>query len=146
MAFGGYSMAKIVLIACARGKRVYSAKAGDLYTSRLFQFNLRYARSLRPDSIFILSAKHGLIPSDEIIAPYNVTLNKMPVKERRAWAEKVVRQLDRRADLLNDEFVILAGVRYREFLIPHLRRYNMPLEGMPIGKQLQWLKRRIEDV
>lgn len=40
--------------------------------------------------------------------------------------------------------ILLAGQRYREFIEPWLRErghpVSIPLEGLPIGKQLQWLK------
>ena len=40
--------------------------------------------------------------------------------------------------------VMFAGVRYRRFLYPSLRRYGydieIPMQGLGIGKQLQWLK------
>ncbi len=133
-------MKTIVLIACASQKQPVAAAARDLYVSTLFKFSLRYARQLAPDAIFILSAKHGLVALDEIIAPYDVTLNAMQAAARRAWAGEVIRQLQAHADLQRDHFVILAGKRYRQYLLPHLASYEIPLEGLPIGKQLQYLK------
>ncbi len=44
-----------------------------------------------------------------------------------------------------DEVVIFAGQRYREYLEGYLRlRFNsvtVPMEGLRIGQQLNWLKR-----
>jgi len=45
------------------------------------------------------------------------------------------------ADLQNDRFTILAGDRYRWFIMPDLRNAEVPLEGLPIGKLLQALDR-----
>lgn len=84
-------------------------KAKDLYQSSLFKYGLRYAESLKPDKIFILSAKHGLLGLEEEIEPYNQTLNKMPDNERKVWAEGVLRQLKQVSDLQKDEFVFLQG-------------------------------------
>jgi len=92
--------------------------------------------------VFILSAKYGLVPLDEAIEPYDVTLNKMSARERRHWAAKVISQLQQHCDLENDHFVILAGKKYRQYLLPHLRSYEVPLAGLPIGKQLQFLKEK----
>lgn len=64
---------------------------------------------------FILSAKYGLVAPDELIGPYEQTLNTMPIQERRAWARRVVSQLSARMPLLR-HIVFLAGARYREFL------------------------------
>lgn len=114
-------------------------KAKDLYISPLFTGNLRYARSLKPDSIFILSAKYGLLELDKVVEPYNTTLKDMSSVQVKAWADKVVEQLKAQADLQRDHFILLAGEKYRKYLVPHLAFYEVPLQGMPIGKQLQYL-------
>ena len=66
----------------------------------------------------------------------------MPRLERRAWAGQVLALLD---EVLckEDRIVILAGERYREFLEPALieqgHEVSVPMRGLGIGKQLQWL-------
>lgn len=132
-------MKTMVLIACASKKITHTARAEDLYISPLFVGNLRYAKSLAPDAIFILSAKYGLLDLDKEIEPYNVTLKDMSTVQVRAWANGVLEQLGRRADLQHDHFVFLAGDIYRKFLVPHLGSYEVPLAGMRIGEQLQFL-------
>ena len=67
-------MANIILISCVSKKLNKKARAKDLYISPLFKFNLRYAKSLKPNKIFILSAKYGLVPLEKEIDPYNQTL------------------------------------------------------------------------
>lgn len=114
----------------------------DLYISPLFRMNLQYARQFSPQKVFILSAKYGLVKLDEEIEPYDVTLNEMSARERRNWAAKVVSQLQEYYDLENNHFVILAGQKYRQYLLPHLQSYQVPLAGLPIGKQLQFLKEK----
>jgi hypothetical protein len=94
------------------------------------------------DQWYILSAEHGLLRPDAIIAPYNKTLNEMPLAERRMWADKVLNTL---ATLLaaGDEVIILAGKRYREFVIPQIEargvRVSVPMKGLGIGEQKHWL-------
>ena len=132
-------MKTMVLIACASKKITHKARAEDLYISPLFVGNLRYAKSLAPDAIFILSAMYGLLDLDKEIEPYNVTLKDMSTAQVRAWANGVLEQLARRADLQHDHFVFLAGDVYRKFLVPHLASYEVPLAGMRIGEQLQFL-------
>ena len=138
-------MNQIALISCVSKKRSSASKAADLYTSALFKLNLQYARQLNPDDIYILSAKYGLVALDDEIEPYDVTLNTMGVTERKAWANKVIEQLASRCDLQQDHFIILAGERYRQYLLPHLSSYEIPLQGLRIGEQLQFLKRRISN-
>lgn len=78
----------------------------------------------------------------ERIAPYERTLNKMSRSERHGWAERVQRQL---ADVLppRAEVIVLAGVRYRQDLLPFLEArgftVRIPLEGLSFGRQLQRL-------
>jgi len=135
-------MRSIVLISCVKSKLAHPARAGDLYISDLFKSNLAYAIYLRPHAIYILSAKYGLITLNQKIAPYELTLNTMSVPERKAWAAAVLHQLGKHTHLHRDLFIFLAGLRYREYLIPALKHVQIPLEGMSFGKQLQELKRR----
>lgn len=133
-------MKKVVLISCASKKRSSKSQAKDLYVSDLFKKNLQYALQLQPDHIFILSAKYGLVPLDEEIEPYDVTLNNMPAKEVKDWSEGVLRDLARKSDLQQDRFVFLAGAKYRKYLVEHLTYVEIPFEGLTIGRQLQRLK------
>ena len=132
-------MVKIVLISCVSKKLHYKSKAQDLYVSPLFKKNLQYAKSLNVDNIFILSAKYGLLKLDEEIESYDKTLNKMHSDEIKRWANSVLNQLKKSTNLEDDEFVFLAGNNYRKFLLPFIKHYNIPMKGLSIGKQLQWL-------
>ena len=135
----------IVLISCVSQKLSHKAKARDLYISTLFRLNLRFAQKLSPSNIFVLSAKYGLVDMEEEIEPYDVTLNTMPYKERKKWAEKVLKQMINCCNIKDDHFIILAGQKYRQYLIPQLASYEIPMEGLRIGEQLQFLKRRVEN-
>lgn len=138
-------MKKIVLIACANRKLGYRSKAKDLYISPLFRYNLEYARLLRPNEVFILSAKHGLLDLNKKVEPYNQSLNNMSFKEVKKWADSVLIQLRKIADLEKDEFIFLAGNNYRKFLLPYMKYYKIPMRSLGIGKQLNWLKKRIKN-
>lgn len=134
-------MKSVVLIACASSKLPFAAKARDLYRSDLFQKSFAYAESRHPDAVFILSAKHGLVHPDEVLEPYDLTLNTMSTRDIAAWAERVFAQLQTRTDVQHDHFVFLAGDRYRRFLASRLGSVEVPLHGLRIGQQLQWLTR-----
>ena len=135
---------RIVLISCASKKLSHKAEAKDLYVSPLFKLNLKYARSLKPDKIFILSALYGLIDLNKQINPYNKTLNKMPKNEIKIWANEIIDKLNKLTDTKKDEFIFLAGERYRKYLIPNLNNYQIPLKGLGIGKQLKYLKEKTQ--
>ncbi len=132
-------MRTIVLISCVSKKQPHKLKAKDLYISPLFRKNLAYARKLKPDAIYILSAKYGLLDLETEIEPYDLTLNNMPATEIKVWAGKVIKQLSEQTDVQQDHFVFLAGTKYRKYLTHHISSYEVPMEGMPIGKQLQYL-------
>lgn len=131
---------KIVLISCVSKKLPHRAKARDLYVSTLFKLNLKYANSLNPVEIYVLSAKHGLLELEREIEPYEQTLNNMRTTEIRAWANSVLQQLRSIASLEEAEFIFLAGDKYRKYLLPHIKNAVVPLEGLRIGEQLQRLK------
>jgi len=133
----------VALVACAAAKLPFAAAASDLYVSSLFRKARLYAEK-HADSWYILSAKHGLVRPDKIIEPYDVTLNAMPIAERRRWSDQVNRQLE---DVVarGDQLIMLAGSRYREG-IENVQRtrgveVEVPMQGMRIGEQLQWLSR-----
>ena len=136
-------MQTIVLISCVKSKLDVPARAAELYTSTLFRLNLAYARQLQPDAIYILSAKYGLLELDQVIEPYEKTLNKMDEYDKRVWAMQVLASLRRKADLNADRFIFLAGVNYRKYLVPHMAHVEIPLEGLALGQQMQELKRRL---
>ncbi len=138
-------MKTIVLIACASVKRHQRARAEDLYVSALFRGNLLYAKRRKPDAIYILSAKYGLLELDRVIEPYDTTLREVSAEKKRAWADGVLVQLRRHTDLERDYFILLAGDAYRRYLIPHIAFYEIPLHGMAIGKQLHYLAAQRND-
>ncbi len=123
----------VYLISCVSKKRATPALAKDLYQSELFRRARDYVEA-SGGQWFILSAKHGLTDPDEVIAPYEQTLN--------TWAERVQAQMDERLPTV-ERIVVIAGKRYREFLMPYLHRraakVEVPLEGLRIGEQLRWL-------
>lgn len=134
------------LVSCVSRKRDHRLAAKDLYISDWFVKARAYVEQAG-DEWFILSAEHGLVSPEAVIDPYERTLNTMRIADRRAWGSKVLKQL-----LLKlrggDRVVILAGARYREFLVDAIRAkgltVDIPLEGMRIGEQLRWLKRNTE--
>jgi len=133
---------RIALVSCVKSKQSVPARASELYTSALFRALRRHAE-VSADAWYILSAEHGLLRPDQVIAPYERTLNRMSKRDRLSWAERVQKQL---SDVVppRAEVLVLAGERYRTDLIPFLRErghtVSVPLEGLSFGRQLQRLK------
>lgn len=138
-------MKKIVLISCVSKKLDVKAQACELYISPLFRLNWAYANQLAPDAIFVLSAKYGLIQPSQEIEPYDMTLNAMSSRDKKKWAERVLAQLSQRVDIKQDHFIFLAGQNYRRYLVPALSSYEIPMNGLSIGKQLQYLMRHVHE-
>jgi hypothetical protein len=133
----------LYLVSCVSGKCESPAPARELYTSQWFTLTRRFVEHTG-SPWFIVSAEHGLVAPDDVIAPYERTLNTMGIDARRKWALRVKDQMDA-AFPTADRCVVLAGERYREFLMDYLRtRYvvDVPMQGLAIGQQLQWLSRR----
>ena len=132
----------VVLISCVGKKKPHKSKAKDLYDSTWFRYAWRYAQSLNPDKIYILSAKYGLVDPETEIEPYEETLNTKSDREIRAWAVTLLSSLRERTDVTKDTFIILAGEKYRTYLVGHLPNHDIPMERLRIGQQLKWLRER----
>jgi hypothetical protein len=66
----------IVVIGCGARKLDRPAAARDLYTGAYFRSCLAAALAVVPaDRVLVLSAKHGLLPLDQVIDPYDVQLS-----------------------------------------------------------------------
>jgi hypothetical protein len=143
---------KIILVSCVSQKLNHPAPARELYISDWFKKARAYAENEiaegRASQWFILSAKHGALLPCNVVAPYDTDLSSMHNHLRRDWALKALKQIWWLGLKGEIEVEILAGVRYREFLIGDLeRRYSrvtVPMAGMGIGQQKQWLKRQVE--
>lgn len=94
---------------------------------------------------FVLSALHGLVPSDQTIVPYELTLTTMGVEARRSWAARVFHALEPELKGYK-RAVFFAGQRYREFLVGPIQHAGLqvvvPMEGLAIGEQLACLSAR----
>ena len=140
-------MAKVVLVACVATKADKPAPAEELYVSDLFKKNLAYAKKLtNDDDIYILSAKHHLLPLRKKIAPYDKTLKNFDADAKKDWSEKVIKQLQSRGyDLDKDQFVFLAGNEYRKYLEPEMNKVLVPFKGLRIGQQKSALLKKLKE-
>ena len=146
-------MRQVIFISCVSKKEKGPLSAEDLYVSPWFKKALKYAKHLRKESkvsteIFILSAKYGLLSLDERIVFYEQTLNKMNAAEKKEWAKKVISQLaQKKYSVCNTQFTFLAGKNYRKGILSLLcleeGQVAIPMKGLPIGKQLQFLTNKI---
>ena len=143
-------MAKIVLLSCTKSKLDKPSPAQELYSaSPMFRKTLEYGKSLDPDKMFILSAKHHLVPLTKELAPYDKTLKEMPKAEKEKWGEETVKQM-KSAGISpeKDKFIFLTGSEYMKPLAKYIPDSNMekPMEGKRFGQRLKWLNSQIQNV
>lgn len=141
-------MATIILLSCTKSKLNKPSQAQDLYSaSPMFQKILEYGKSLKPDKMYILSAKHHLVPLTKVLAPYDKTLKEMPKDEKEAWGEKVQSQMKSAGiNPEKDKFIFLTGSEYMKPLLKFIPEKNVekPMEGRRMGERLQWLNSQIK--
>lgn len=143
-------MEKIVFLSCTKSKTPHPAPAQELYSaSPMFQKTLAYGKSLEPDRMYILSAKHHLVPLNKKLAPYDKTLKEMPKDEREEWGKTTFNQIKSKGiNPENSKFIFLAGDEYIKPLLPYIPASNVinPMKGKRFGERLKWLNSKVEKI
>lgn len=138
---------KVFLVSCVSEKHARRMRARELYCSTWFQ-KARAFVERQTGEWLILSAKYGLVEPDQMVEPYNETLNEKTVEERREWSRKVIQELQPHCPP-GTSVVFLAGEKYRKFLALALVELGchveIPMEGLAIGEQLHWLSEQSPD-
>jgi len=141
-------MAKVVLLSCTKSKTKHAAPAQELYSaSPMFQKTLEYGKSLKPDKMYILSAKHHLVPLTKKLEPYDKTLKEMPKDEKEKWGEETIKQMKSAGiNPEKDKFVFLTGSEYMKPLAKYIPDGNIekPMEGKRFGERLKWLNSQVQ--
>lgn len=138
----------LYLVSCVSQKLAAPAPARELYASQWFRLARAYVEA-QGQPWGILSALHGLVMPEQVIAPYNARLHDLDRVHRREWANRVAQAVYYRLDIPRPgPIVVLAGRVYREPLARELAdwfgyRVEAPLAGLGIGRQLQWFSQRI---
>jgi hypothetical protein len=134
---------RVGLVGCAKTKREGPRACRDLYKSPLFVASLAHAET-SCDETYVLSAAHGLLALDAIVAPYDRSLRELPKKERLAWGSRAADSLRARFPGLPLRVLVLAGLEYADPFIRGAHRYGWtietPLARKSIGQRLAWFK------
>jgi cytoplasmic iron level regulating protein YaaA (DUF328/UPF0246 family) len=128
----------ISFVACCKLKSSKKTTAEKMYISPLFKLSLEYAKK-NSDKVFILSAKYGLLALDDIIDPYNETLNTKTENEIKEWSNNILKQI-RKLELEDSDFLYLCGSNYKKYIEKKLKGSD-PMNGLSLGYRLQWLKK-----
>jgi len=136
------ALLQIGLVGCGKAKLPQAAPARELYTGSLFRGALQVATARCGPNVMVLSARHGLVPLDVCLEPYELSLLRLSRAEREAWGELVMNELEWRFMVPEAELFIFAGAPYVEALRPRLPEgwtLVEPLAGLQIGERLAWL-------
>lgn len=143
-------MSTIVLLSCTKSKLDKPSQAQDLYSaSPTFKKTLEYGKSLKPDKMFILSAKHYLVPLTKVLEPYDKTLKEMPKDEKEAWGAEVEKQMKSHGiNPEKDHFISLTGTEYMKPLLKYIPEDHIetPMAGKRMGERMQWLNSQIKNI
>lgn len=142
-------MTTIALIGCSGSKLDRIAPARELYTGALFRLSVRYAEEVLRCPWGVLSARHGLVLPEALLAPYD---DRLPTKraELDNWGRETAVEIDAVFGPFDvtSELVLLAGEAYGicRRHVPWTRRgcWREPLRRMQIGERLRWLKNQLE--
>ena len=137
----------ICFLSCTKSKKSTRCKAVEMYSeSDLFSKAYEYAKSLNPDHIYILSAKHHVLELDDVIEPYNLTLNDFSVEEREEWSNKVIDILKQKNVNFDQKAYFFAGESYTEFIKDHFKNRKEVFSGKGFGEILSFLDKKNESL
>jgi len=147
-------MTTVGLISCSSAKLAHPAPARELYCSPLFRLSLSHAEGAC-SVVYVLSALHGLVELDTVIAPYNRRIGGKA--EREAWARRIASSLIAKHGR-DIAYLVLAGADYAAPIATALRTHDghrdgawrgvapslihTPLSGMAMGVRLRWLSQQ----
>ena len=128
-----------VITACGNKKRDHPSPAWKLYKSP--RITAVYNRKCDCD-MYILSARHGLLPSEKVIAPYNQIMDRERAKELLPSMVQVLQEYDR-------VIYFKAGARgiYEECMKEACAQADRPLDSFGYGFMggINEMGERIED-
>jgi hypothetical protein len=119
--------ARVVLIGSSGETAADPVPVADLFRSPGFARAREHAvHSQLP--WFVLSAKHGLLEPEDVVAPYDLELGDASTVYRSAWGEWVAAQLGERVQLAGATVEVHGGVDFAQPLRQPLARRGAALE------------------
>lgn len=124
----------IALAGCGGVKAAERCRADQMYTGPYARKCWAAALSLCPDAAFWISARHGILPPDTIISPYDLRMGQ-PGSVTAAVVQAQAADLG----IADAAVVVLAGRAYADLCREVWADVRTPLAGLFIGQQLHEL-------
>jgi hypothetical protein len=147
---------RVALVGCGKTKLDHPAPARRLYVGNLFTMTRDHVEARlcagEIDAWYVLSARHGILTPDQVVDPYDATMQGMNQDALRIWVNRVDGAFrcgnpgygkwgTKGGRLVVD---IYAGAAYTDPLLACWRgiswEINTPLAGLQMGERLGWLK------
>lgn len=135
---------RLVLVGCVATKQTGTHRAADLYTSPLWKKRRAYAQASNCPWL-IVSAQHGFVDPNTIVASYNTQLKASTVGD---WSSRHKRRLSVLVSKSPVTLEVHGGVHYVDAVERAARYLNLfegynitvtaPLAGKMIGQTLSW--------
>jgi hypothetical protein len=117
----------IGLITCTREKKAHACQARDLYSvSPKFVRHLEFAEE-HYQKVFVVSARHGLVSLNQVLAPYDCYLGDFTEAEKAGWAAFIAACLRHEGMRAGDMVHIHSNEMYGEYLTLSLAPYQVIL-------------------
>jgi len=133
---------RLLILACSQRKRSASAPALELYDGPAYRVVRRALRNGVHDvEVWVLSAGHGLIPANQVIAPYDRRLTRARAIELAIPISRVLTNLWQREW---DDVYIEAGRLYQSLISVAMTWSGarpVRWSAGAIGKRMQALKK-----
>jgi len=127
----------VIIIPCGFKKRRCACRAKQLYQGPYFLSNLRWALSVcHEHSIFIFSAKHGLLCLDDQVEPYNLKMG-----DPGSIKPDVIREQAKSKNLFQERLYAVGGKNYLNALSQAGLKFSAPVAGLSMGRSMSSLKR-----
>ena len=136
----GYTNAegkRLLIMACGKAKKNEAGKAINVYDGPTFKAVRKYLRSGNNHlDVKIISAKYGLIGSNDKISPYDLKLN---AKTSRIYKEIYDCDLSREIHSYNDIFVV--GGKHYQSVVPSASNVTRAegKNGFQLSQLINWL-------
>jgi hypothetical protein len=142
----GSSHLIVALVGCGKLKAEgQSIPARLLYRGVPFRLAMAHAENTA-DDVHILSALHGLVAPDQMLAPYDFSMVQIRPSEHINWGRKILRDLLAAYPMRRLHIVFYAGMQYIRPInqaITDEHRYwtfENPLEGLDLFERIRWFK------